>query len=209
VSLEQRIARLDAVRQVQNVMGRYSFWHTANMHAECADLFALKTPGTRAEMMWGVYSGAGGIRRLYEGWHRALGPEADVGAMHMHTLTTPVIEVAGDGQTARAVWVSPGHETIDGHANWAWCKYACDFTVEDGEWKIWHLHVYGIFFTPYDQPWTAPGDDAAVVDPPFTPPELAADRPPTTRWMYTPDAVYVNEPAPPAPYDTFDEGESY
>ena len=48
----QRLARLDAVRQVQNLMGRYSYWHTANMHAECLLLFAMKTPDVRAEMMW-------------------------------------------------------------------------------------------------------------------------------------------------------------
>jgi hypothetical protein len=114
------------------------------------------------------------------------------------------------------VWVSPGHETMGplegggtARAHWAWCKYGCDFVPEDGQWKIWHLHVYGIFFTPYDQPWTAATDDAAVVDPPFTPARLAADQPPTTRWMYSPDAVYVNEPAPPARYDTFDERNAY
>jgi SnoaL-like domain len=216
MSLQIQLARLDAVHQVENVMGRYSYWHSANMHRECVDLFALGTPGVRAEMMWGVYSGAEGIRRLYEGWHRHLGPEADAGSMHMHTLTTPVIEVAGDGQTARAAWISPGHETMGplesggaAQAHWAWCKYGCDFVLEDGQWKIWHLHVYGILFTPYGKPWTAAGDNAAVVDPPSTPVELAADKPPTTRWMYSPDAVYVNEPAPPLPYDTFDEQESY
>jgi hypothetical protein len=215
-SLDQRLARLDAVHQVQNVMGRYSYWHTANMHAECVDLFALATPGVRAEMMWGVYEGADGIRRLYEGWHRHLGPDADTGSMHMHTLTTPVIEVAEDLRTARAVWISPGHETMGpletggpARAHWAWCKYGCDFVREGSQWKIWHLHVYGIFFTPYQAPWTTTGDNAPVLDPPSTPPELAADRPPTTRWMYTPDGVYQNSPAPPNSYRTFDETESY
>jgi ketosteroid isomerase-like protein len=193
------------------VMGRYSYWHTANMHRECVDLFALRTPGVRAEMMWGVYAGPDGIRRLYEGWHRHLGPAEDVGSMHMHTLTTPVIEVAGDLASARAVWISPGHETVGEprEAHWAWCKYGCDFVREDGQWKIWHLHVYGIFFTPYTSPWTSAGDNAPVVDPPATPPGLAADLPPTTRWMYAPDEVYVNSPAPPHPYQTFDERESH
>ena len=218
MTLEAQIARLEAVHQVQNVMGRYSYWHSAAMHSECVDLFALKTPGVRVEMMWGVYTGPEGIRRCYEGWHRHLGPEADIGSMHMHTLTTPVIEVAADGQTARAVWISPGHETMgpletgekEARAHWAWAKYGADFALEDGRWKIWHLHVYGIFFTPYDQPWTAATDNAGVIDPPSTPPHLAADQPPTTRWMYAPDAVYPNSPAPPEPYPTFaDETGAY
>src|ERR1700683_3878720 len=95
----------------QKGVGPDSYWHSAAMHSECVDLFALRTPGVRVEMMWGIYTGPEGIRRCYEGWHRHLGPEADIGSMHMHTLTTPVIEVAEDAQTARAVWISPGHET--------------------------------------------------------------------------------------------------
>jgi hypothetical protein len=202
MTLGDRIARLEAIDQVRNVMGRYSWWHTANMHRECVSLFALRTPGVSAEMMWGIYLGADGIRRLYEGWHRHLGPQADVGTMHMHTLTTPVIEVAPDLASARGVWISPGHETVPGEsgaleAHWAWCKYGCDFVPEDGEWKIWHLHVHGIFFTAYSRPWTSAGDNTPVLDPPATPPELGPDFPPTTRWMYAPDAVYVNEPIIP------------
>ena len=111
-SLEDRIARLEAVHEIQNVMGRYSYWHTANMHRECLDLFALKTPGVRAEMMWGVYEGADSLERLYPGFHAWVDGDAK-GVMHMHTLTTPVIEVAGDLQHgASATWISPGHETM-------------------------------------------------------------------------------------------------
>jgi hypothetical protein len=42
--LERRLARVEAVAEIQNVMSTYSFWHSANMHAECETLFALKTP---------------------------------------------------------------------------------------------------------------------------------------------------------------------
>jgi hypothetical protein len=37
------------------------------------------------------------------------------------------------------------------------------------------------------------------------PEEYLPDRPPTTHWMYAPDRVYPNEPAPPDSYETFDE----
>ncbi len=61
-------------------------------------------------------------------------------SLHIHTLTTPVIQVARDGQTARAVWMCPGLEGT----TLTWIKYGCDFKIQDGRWKIWHLHVYGI-----------------------------------------------------------------
>jgi len=196
-------------------MSRYSYWHTADMHRECMDLFALKTPGVRAEMMWGVYEGAAGIERLYPGWHTHLGEEARAGQLHMHTLTTPVIEVAGDLRTARATWISPGHETMSfsaagektPEAFWAWCKYGCDFVVEDGRWKIWHLHVYGIFLAPYGRSWVDQPED--MIDPPPMLDEHRPDRPPTTHWQYRPDRIYPNEPAPPDPYPSFGESGAY
>jgi hypothetical protein len=215
MTLEQRIARLEAVHEIQNVMGRYSCWHTANMHRECLSLFAMKTPGVRAEMMWGVYEGPESLERLYPGFHAWVDGDAK-GVMHMHALTTPVIEVAADLRTAKATWISPGHETMSFSASagsgtpeafWAWCKYGCDFVLEDGAWKIWHLHVYGIFLAPYGRSWVDQPED--MIDPPPMLAEHRPDRPPTTHWQYMPDRVYPDEPAPPFPYDTFDPGTAF
>ncbi|HXL93637.1 MAG TPA: hypothetical protein VN969_32295 [Streptosporangiaceae bacterium] len=69
------------------------------------------------------------------------------------------------------------------------------FIVEEGEWKIWHLHVYGIFLAPFGRSWVEQPEDMA--DPPPMLEEHRPDRPPTTHWQYRPDRVYVNEPAPP------------
>jgi hypothetical protein len=122
LDLESRIARVEAMLEIQNVMGRYSYWHTANMHRECLSLFALKTPGVRAEMMWGVYEGPESLERLYPGFHAWADGDAK-GKMHMHALATPVIEVGADLQTAKGTWISPGHETMsfagDGDRNQA------------------------------------------------------------------------------------------
>lgn len=215
--IQLKFERLEAVQEIQNIMGRYSYMHTAGLHKESGDLFALKTPGVRAEMMWGVYEGEAGIRRLYPGFHEWADRDEGSGkprpgTMHMHTLTTPVIEVAGDGKTAKAVWISPGHETgaFGGskqlEAHWAWCKYAADFIKEDGQWKIWHLHVYGLFMSPYNQSWVEQPNDHPA---PPLPDEFKPDRPPTTHWMYSTDRVPEYVPAPPQPYETFDEATAY
>jgi hypothetical protein len=67
----------------------------------------------------------------------------------MHTQETPVIEVAGDGKTAKGIWYSiglavNGNVSTDGQTSistgWMWEKYAVDFAYEDGKWKIWHLY---------------------------------------------------------------------
>jgi SnoaL-like domain len=92
--------------------------------------------------------GTDAARRCFHGFHDWLMKEAvgAEGAMMQHTLAIPVIEIAGDGQTAKGVWMSPGHEahTIDGKQTsiWCWGTYGEDFIKENGQWKIRNHHVY-------------------------------------------------------------------
>jgi len=212
-SMEARMQRIEDIHEIQNLMGRYEYYHTADMQEETVELYAQKTPGVSAEIAnWGVYDGIEGIKRLFLGFHRLGGEKALVGSMHMHTLTTPVIEVAGDGKTAKAVWISPGHETdtLGGgkpKAMWAWLKYGVDFVKEDGKWKFWHFHVYPIFMTPYEKSWVdAPPNTS---QPMIMPEELKPDRPTSYLWEYSPDRKCENVPKPPEPYETFSETFSY
>jgi SnoaL-like domain len=210
-SLEKVVTRLDAESKIRNLMGRYSYLLTAAKYHDIVPLFAQRAPDVRAEMSFGVYDGIEGIRRCYAKFHaeKVVGP----GVLAVHALTTPVIEVAGDGQTAKAVWVSPGHITggpftPDGSvkAHWAWMRYGNDFILEDGEWKIWHLHVFGMFLCPFEKSWAELGD---VHQTPSLPPEYAPDRPPTTTWSYHPNVETILQPVPPLPYETFDPATAY
>lgn len=214
-SLEERIQRLEDIHEIQNLMSKYEYLHTAGMHEETVELFARKTPGAKVEVpSFGIYdSGIDGVRRCYAVAHVEAEGKGDArrGNMNMHALTTPVIQVAGDGKTAKAVWISPGHEThiVNGKAQayWAWCKYGCDFVKEDGAWKIWHLRVYGILITPYEKSWV---EETPFMEgmPEFTG-EAKADRPANPPWIYRPDILTVHDPVPPEPYETFDEKTAY
>lgn len=203
--------RLEAVEEIENLMSRYAFYHAAAMHDRCLEISALETPGVSAELPFGVYEGRVGLERLYVG---LLG-QADrdltgrAGKLHQNTTSTSVIEVAEDGQTAKGVWLCPGHATdryaADGslQALWRWVKYGCDFAKEPGGWKIWHLRVYGVFGTPYYTSWTD-SEGSGPPPPPPLPPELAPDRPAHPLWQYRKAAVYPHDPAPPEPYTTFE-----
>jgi hypothetical protein len=200
-------------------MGRYEFWHVANLHRKSLQLFALNTPGVKIEMDWGVFEGRKGVERFllgYHGTHEAENPETfdDLGGMHLHTQTTPVIEIADDLKTAKGVSISPGNETIPAgpggskKAFWLWLKYGFDFVVEDGKWKIWHLHTYSLFMCAYDTSWV---DMKAMPQRRSLPEDKAPDRylpdPPPCR--YAIDKAQPNLPAPPEPYQTFDDKDSY
>jgi hypothetical protein len=129
--------------------------------------------------------------------------------MHEHYLTTYIIQVAKDRQTAKGIFFSPGHETWKREggniASWVWGKYGCDFIKEDGEWKIWHLHWYTAFRSDYYKSWQEefelPFMEAVnAVDAG----ELPADKPTTFHNPYTLDFIQKMAPEYPEPYDTWD-----
>ena len=128
------------------------------------------------------------------------------------TRTTPV-KSAGDGQTAKAVWNSPGHEVhrfvwVEGHPRiefWYWCTYAVDFLKTDAGWKIWHLHVY--------QTWASEVTRSIVEYP--APPEPPIpngpgrpDGPIEFETKYSLERIPQIIPVPPAPYRTYAAEES-
>jgi hypothetical protein len=104
LTLEEKIERLWDAQEIAKVMTRYAFLHNANEHAKTAALFALDR-----EDIWiecggiGIYKGAAGIKKFFIDWHDSLTGADARGAFNEHLLTTPLIEVAHDGQTAKAV----------------------------------------------------------------------------------------------------------
>jgi hypothetical protein len=185
-SLEARIARLEelvarADRQaaraqdrgeVENLFSTYMYLHNAFRDEEIIDLWVKRgTPGIHAQ-----YSNLG----VYATWesvteyHR--GRPTPVGKLIFHYTTTPAIEVAEDGETAKGVWIMTGLESgltdpevaahqpeyffepdeVDGKkvwAHWVWCKYGVDFLKQDGQWKIWHFRCFEVARAPYHENW--------------------------------------------------------
>jgi hypothetical protein len=126
-------------------------------------------------------------------------------------MTTPIIEVAEDGKTAKGLWIMIGSEG----PNWAAGQFAFDFIKEDGVWKIWKYNTTGLICSPFDKGWHVennfpgpPDDDDGGMEmtegatPPMSPP---VDRPPSYRWMWGPDEIFQNIPPVPLPYKTWDD----
>jgi SnoaL-like domain len=162
-----------AMWQVQNTMSRHEYYHAAIRNLEEIDAYWVSRDGPYATSAtfsspgW-VMNGIETIRRAYGQQSRSdaekalealnkVDPGVKVTAQNygagsewvMHTSTTPVIEIAGDGQTAKGVWYSPGVGLM-GHTSkgkigisgsFFYEKYAGDFVKENGIWKIWHLQM--------------------------------------------------------------------
>jgi hypothetical protein len=210
--LEERIQRLEDAREIENLMAKYAYLHTAGMHVETAALFARETPGVRVEISpLGRWEGLDGVNTAMVKFHQFI-RAGNPGILMVHPQTTPVIEVAGDGKTAKGVWMSPGletrkdEETITFAGIWVWGDYGVDFVKEQGKWKFWHFHVYVFMATPYDKSWTEPPDPSAQI---VLPDELKPDVPNDYYHMYTTISKIQYLPVPPEPYETIDEKTAY
>jgi hypothetical protein len=213
-SLEERVQRTEDYIQIQNIMGRYCYYVMAGMQAEINDrLFAKNQPGSR--VTWGTlgyWDGPDAPQRAL-GALRGMGGEerSRKGAMAVHVPLCPVVEVAGDGKTARGVWFSPGllcmkdPKTGELSGMWEWDKYGVDFIKQDGQWKIWHHHIYSLLHWNIDLGWKKSFETPM--------PEMkryeSMDGGPYENNPYTPDTEQKLYPKPPDPYETFNPNERY
>lgn len=158
LTAEQKIERMWDAQEVQKVMSKYAYLHNAHMHEETAALFADRDDVWLECGGMGIYKGKEGIRNFMVVWHESLTGD-EHGAFNEHLLTTPIVEVAADGKTAKAVWMSPGVETRrmlpkgELEASWIWGKYGVDFIKEGDEWKFWHFTITLDFLCDYYHSW--------------------------------------------------------
>ncbi len=209
LTYEQKVERLWDIQQIKNLMGKYAYCHNAHLHMKTVEMFALEKEDIWVECVGiGVYCGADGIKNFFYDWHMSL--EGDMkGAFNEHLLTTEVIEVAGDGKTAKAVWMSPGAETRrykpknELEAIWIWGKYAIDFIKADGEWKFWHFTITNDILCDYHHSWVEIGNatDENVVNNGMPKPH----KPNTFKpGFYNKESITALYPVPPEPYDTYE-----
>ena len=155
--------RLEAAQACRNLMGRYSYLHTAFRNKEFMELWA-KRDDVSQTMPFGKFVGYEGVYQSYVGFHGDRNNPEDYeqlrGLMMIHEMCTDVIEVAADGKTAKGIWISPGTETAPSPGKekgaWCWGKYEVEFIKEDGVWKFWHMTLYPLFLTPYNRSWGEP-----------------------------------------------------
>ena len=182
LTLEQEMRRVWDVEQVKQLMHKRVFLQTWDRRQEELDTLWVTEPERKKTASygsnWGYYVGMEAIRGYYVDAHQARleeqraangAEELNLGNMYAHPLTTGLVEVARDGQTAKGLWYSIGNEAMarpDGtaHVQWMLGKVAADFVREANGWKLWHIvvstdvdcqagHDYGEY--PVYEDWSA------------------------------------------------------
>jgi hypothetical protein len=175
MTAEQKMQRVLDYMDIQNVMAKHSYYYGAQEQwKELDEVWSKKKDDISYGHNDGYYVGRKSVEAYYGKKNEIrrketleavskLYPEIKntkendgVGDLVMHAITTPYIEIAEDGQTAKGVWMSVGlcsRTGQDGKASgmWLWEKFATDFVREDGEWKIWHFQIYSDVLGTVDQ----------------------------------------------------------
>ena len=224
---EQLVERWEAQRAIKNLMGKYANCVILNREQDIYGLFWSAREDVSLMFNDGAYTGAAKVKAYYDACHdrnalvaklmqkrfpKELGGKSDeeiygVGPFKVKPMACPVIEVAGDGQTAKGLWYCIGQETVPGKAMWVTGKVAMDFVKEGDSWKIWHVveanDLSGEAGARYSDgtPYWEPENDPIVKA--FGTPDVAElTHDPNFNW-------WDNYPAMPEPYDTWSDGISY
>ena len=234
-STEQLTQRWEDQRAIKNLMGKYANTVLLNREQEVFPRFWSEDGPTLA-FNDGVYRGAAAVKAYYDvcrdrnalvaGLLQKRFPERlggmseeeiyGIGPFKVMPLYCPIIEVAGDGKTAKGLWFCQGAkndvEACGPRARWTLGWFAADFRKEADGWKIWHMQYVNDVDGTCGQSW---GREAVVYPdlPEFAPlkdfayPAYTETK--TVRAYYTPDRPITEAPAIPEPYETFADTFSY
>ena len=206
------VLKLQAEDEIHNLISDYCFEHNMALQMRYYAHWSRRED-IRHEMPWGNTTGHAHLEYNNPWADRVRHPHdarvLPAGSLFIHLITTPVIEVAEDLQSARCVFLSPGIEASAVRARegkdmgaWAYSKYAFELIREDGQWKIWHSRIFPVFRNDYFKDFAkAPEADLTATKFRDGLEDFHAF------FRYTPDCVMPrSEPEIPLPYDTWEPG---
>ena len=230
---EKLIGVWEDQREIKNLMGRYV---RAFLHKEESTILA-RFWSCREDISLGVndgwYLGRKSIGNYYGfleekmvlsdslvkkrfGGVKAVQEGRGIGYLEMKALSTDLVEVAGDGETAKGMWNCSGQLpvfTASGPVtHLTFGTYAVDFVREDGAFKILHMQYLEEINHPQGEKWWEPERERPAL------PEFAALKgimPPepdvkAALWERFKSGRGIQElPPMPEPYDTYNNTFSY
>jgi hypothetical protein len=230
------LCRLEWRRDIRNLMGRISADYSVREEGAIYDRYWSRREDVVLGVNEGWYVGAAAVSGYYQALDEEinlsakcvekdfpekinpLSPEEKrgIGAISYIPMDSQVIEIADDGQTAKALFNIRGSYnkiTVSGPiAYWLFGWAAVDFVLEDGEFKIWHMQWLrnvdaqcgSAFGTePEKFPELPAYADMAAFQMPK--PTVAA----CLMEPYYTDRPFTKSPKVPEPYETFADTFSY
>ncbi len=163
------IDRANSYYDILHMMGKYASYHYYAEHRTTYEYFS-KQPGTTAELSaTGVYADLDKIYQMFLCYHEQNNLP---GTMHLHPLSTPYIQVAGDGKTASFYMFTNGLEALPSPPDqppfcmWFYDAYCNDCVKEEDGWKWTRFHLMDTIKAEFHISW---GEMAKRPSPPIPP----------------------------------------
>ena len=180
-SVENRLYRLEARAEVENIIGTYCHLLFAGEGGQIMDELWSRSEEVSIEIgASGRYSTREKVATYYQKDHIA-------GKFTLLLPVTPVIETAADGRSARGMWFVLGldsdagdlgtgdseeralltSKTAEGKAYRAECavwRLGADFIREGEQWRILHLHQYDLVRFPCGSDWVRFAEERYATD---------------------------------------------
>lgn len=233
---EEKARRWYNLREIQNLAGKFVTSILIKRETHIFDDFWAEAEDVCLGFNEGYYVGPDAIKAYYAAEDAAttvrsalirdmfpeqlasLCPEQlyGVGQLHAMPLTTPVLELAEDGQTAKGIWHVLGSDntvTREGPlSHWSVGFLCVDFLRQNGVWRLWHVLFAEDIRCAMGDNWarerTYPENAvcAAALDAVSYPPYSVVRE---VYCAYSPARPFTAPPRVPEPYESFQDTFSY
>ncbi|MGY1745022.1 nuclear transport factor 2 family protein [Blastococcus sp. SYSU D00695] len=150
MTLETRIARLEAAEAIRNLKARYCELCDSGYPADpLAALFTQDAVWDGGEVL-GVHHGREAIGRFFSTMPSTL-------SFAIHHVTNPRIEVAADADSATGHWLllQAATDPTGQHAMWLAGTYEDEYVRSGDEWLFRRVTLSTRFLAPYERGWAA------------------------------------------------------
>jgi hypothetical protein len=148
MTLDLRVARLEAAEAIRNLKARYCELCDAGYRAEeLAELFVEDATWDGGTAL-GRHEGRAAIRRFFEGMPSMI-------SFAIHHVTNPRIDVAADAASATARWLllQAATDATGDQAMWFAAAYEDEYVRVDGNWRFTRVALSTRFLAPYERGW--------------------------------------------------------
>ncbi|HHD7495671.1 TPA: nuclear transport factor 2 family protein [Klebsiella oxytoca] len=163
--LSEKIEKVIDIHKLSNLQGRYIYYLQSHDYDSIISLFSSDSDVTVEMDDLGYFVGR---EKVVDVFLKVLKPlYTTTGAMALHMITTPVIEIEDDGLHAWGMFHSfgcntqpdfvaqgePAQSAPELLAMWQQGKYFVEYIKEGEEWKILKFRWYTNFRTSFDKGW--------------------------------------------------------
>lgn len=162
--LEAKAAKVDAYRQVCNAQASHNWGYYQHLHKDELDEYWAQTVDNIVyahgrEAFYGRESTyqyyietpkrmcENGRNNAWKNYGIKVNPPDGPGYRVHNVISSPIVEISGDGKTARGIWMAHtfmSQMDPDGGCSpsFGLAKYGDEFFCENGAWKMWHRRDY-------------------------------------------------------------------